>query len=395
MSAGVFILILVVAIAALVLMIVKAKMHPVLALFIAALGTGIALGYGVTGSVDYISNGFGGTLGSVGITIILGAIISMAIEDTGAAKVIANFFIKLFRGKRMELAPSLTAFVGFFGTYFLLRKWTEKEWIEPNPEFVRGMEETDSDSVDDILIKDPGLPHTGEGFLPLLLPVLLISVSSFAQMYAAEGSAIYTICTTIGNKVIALSIGLLYSFYLGYKQRKMVLGVYADTYNEPKAKLGEVMLNKWVARGLVVCLSPLLITAMGGAFGNVLKNSPALEPLSKLIADSPIPAILVPWAIAAIMMTSVGSMTTAGMTAAAIVLPMMPDLGLSSLAAVLAIGSGTLMGNHYNNSGFWVMGQFFHLNTKQSVKYVTVPCAVASVICLIAVVILNAVGVFG
>lgn len=450
----------------------QSKMHPVLALFIAALGTGIALGYGVTGSVDYISNGFGGTLGSVGITIILGAIISMAIEDTGAAKVIANFFIKLFRGKRMELAPALTAFimsipvfgditmvltapiasmlskrkhismstmasftglglflthglvpptpgilaialmfgsdlgmtivwglvisfVGFFGTYFLLRKWTEKEWIEPNPEFVRGMEETDSDSVDDILIKDPGLPHTGEGFLPLLLPVLLISVSSFAQMYAAEGSAIYTICTTIGNKVIALSIGLLYSFYLGYKQRKMVLGVYADTYNEPKAKLGEVMLNKWVARGLVVCLSPLLITAMGGAFGNVLKNSPALEPLSKLIADSPIPAILVPWAIAAIMMTSVGSMTTAGMTAAAIVLPMMPDLGLSSLAAVLAIGSGTLMGNHYNNSGFWVMGQFFHLNTKQSVKYVTVPCAVASVICLIAVVILNAVGVFG
>ena len=155
-------------------------------------------------------------------------------------------------------------------------------------------------------------------------------------MYAAEGSAIYTICTTIGNKVIALSIGLLYSFYLGYKQRKMVLGVYADTYNEPKAKLGEVMLNKWVARGLVVCLSPLLITAMGGPFGNVLKNSPALEPLSKLIADSPIPAILVPWAIAAIMMTSVGSMTTAGMTAAAIVLPMMPDLGLSSLAAVLS-----------------------------------------------------------
>ena len=84
-----------------------------------------------------------------------------------------------------------------------------------------------------------------------------------------------------------------------------------------------------------------------------------------------------------------------GMTAAAIVLPMMPDLGLSSLAAVLAIGSGTMMGNHYNNSGFWVMGQFYHLNTKQAVKYVTVPCAVASVICLIAVVILNAVGVFG
>lgn len=66
---------------------------------------------------------------------------------------------------------------------------------------------------------------------------------------------------------------------------------------------------------------------------------------------------------------------------------MMPD-GLSSLAAVLASAVAP-DGQHYNNSGFWVMGQFFHLNTKQSVKYVTVPCAVASVICLIAVVILK------
>ncbi len=57
--------------AALMLMIIKLKVHPVMALFTTALLTGIALGYGVTGSVDYISNGFGGTLGSVGITIIL------------------------------------------------------------------------------------------------------------------------------------------------------------------------------------------------------------------------------------------------------------------------------------------------------------------------------------
>ena len=95
------------------------------------------------------------------------------------------------------------------------------------------------------------------------------------------------------------------------------------------------------------------------------------------------------------MFTAVGSMTTGGMTAAGVVGPMMVTLGLSPISTVLAIGAGTMIFNHVNNSGFWVMGQFFHLNTKQSVKYVTVPCAVASVICLIAVVILNAVGVFG
>lgn len=101
MSAGVFILILVVAIAALVLMIVKAKMHPVLALFIAALGTGIALGYGVTGSVDYISNGFWRARWARGYHHHPWRHHFHGIEDTGAAKVIANFFIKLFHGKQL------------------------------------------------------------------------------------------------------------------------------------------------------------------------------------------------------------------------------------------------------------------------------------------------------
>ena len=473
MTPGVFLVVLVVAILLLMLLIIKLKVHPVMALFTVALLTGIVLGFGVSGTADMIGSGFGSTLGSVGITIILGAIISMAIEDTGAAKAIANFFIKLFRGKNMELAPALTAFImsipvfgditmvltapiasmlskrkhismstmasftglglflthglvpptpgilaialmfeadlgmtivwgivisliGFFGTWLLIKKWTEKEWIDPNPEMVKGMSESHSDNIDDILIKDANLPNTFLAFLPLLLPVALISLSSFASMYADPDGIVYLICTTIGHKVVALFIGVLYSLWLGYKQRKAVLKYYQDNFpQEANSTLSDVMLNKWVARGLIVCLSPLLITAMGGAFGSVLKSAPALEPLSEMVGNSPVPAILVPWAVAVIMMSAVGSMTTAGMTAAGIVLPMLDALGLSPLAAVLAIGAGTLMFDHVNNSGFWVMGQFFHLNTKQSVKYVTVPCAVASVICLIAVVILNAVGVFG
>lgn len=473
MSAGLFLVILAAAIVLLILLIIKLNVHPVMALFTTALMTGIALGYGVSGTADTISAGFGGTLTGVGVTIILGAMISMSIEDTGAAKSIANFFIKLFRGKNMELAPSLTAFImsipvfgditmvltapiasmlsrrkhismstmasftglglflthaivpptpgilaiaiafdadlgltilwgiifsliAFFATWLILRKWTGKEWIDPNPEMVKGLTETDADSVDGILIKDPNLPGTFVSFLPLLLPVVLISLSSFASMYAPEGSVIRTVFTTIGHKVIALFIGVLYSVWLGYKQRKAVTEAYRLNYPaEANSRLKDIILNKWVGRALIVCLSPLLITAMGGAFGRILSSAPALQPLSEAIGRSPIPAILVPWAVAAIMMTAVGSMTTAGMTAAGIVLPMMPALGLSPLAAVMAIGAGTLMGNQYNNSGFWVMGQFFHLNSKQSLKYVTLPCAVASVIAIAAISLANAAGLLG
>lgn len=47
----------------------------------------------------------------MGIPIMLGAILAMGVQDTGAAKAIANFFIKLFRGKNLELAPALTAYI--------------------------------------------------------------------------------------------------------------------------------------------------------------------------------------------------------------------------------------------------------------------------------------------
>ena len=465
-SVPVFLLILIVSIALLMLMIIKWKVHPVMALFTAALLAGIALGYGVVGTADSLGSGFGGTLGGVGITIILGAIISMAIEDTGAAKSIANFFIKLFRGKNMELAPALTAFImsipvfgditmvltapiasmlskrkkismstmaaftglglflthglvpptpgilaiaimfeadlgltifwgvvisliAFFGTWLILKRWTEKEWIDPNPEMIKGLEETNSDRVDDILIKEKGMPGTFVSFLPLLLPVFLITLDSFAKMYLAEGNPVRTFMGIIGHKVIALFIGVLYSLWLGYKQKMYVANYYKENFpQEANAPITEIMVNKWVQRGLIVCLAPLLITAMGGAFGAILKASPALAPLSETIGNSSIPGILVPWAVAVIMMTAVGSMTTAGMTAAGIVLPMVEALGITPLSAVLAIGAGTLMFNHVNNSGFWVMGQFFHLDTKQSLKYVTVPCIVASIIAEIVIAVL-------
>ena len=473
MSAGVFILILVVAIAALVLMIVKAKMHPVLALFIAALGTGIALGYGVTGSVDYISNGFGGTLGSVGITIILGAIISMAIEDTGAAKVIANFFIKLFRGKRMELAPALTAFimsipvfgditmvltapiasmlskrkhismstmasftglglflthglvpptpgilaialmfgsdlgmtivwglvisfVGFFGTYFLLRKWTEKEWIEPNPEFVRGMEETGSDSVDDILIKDPGLPHTGEGFLPLLLPAVMIAIGSIGKLFSAEGSAAYNFFNTFGNTVLALFMGIIAVGCLIFGRKdKVVKKANADGTGcklTEKSSWFEIVMNNWVGRALQIAIGALLITAMGGAMGGILRENEAIATIGGMIAESSFPAVLVPFIMAAILMTVCGSMTTAAMTAAGLMGGLMTVLGLDPVLTTLAIGAGSMVGWHVNNSGFWIFTSLYGFDTKQGLKYFTTTNALGGIVAFIVLVIIHAVG---
>lgn len=117
MSAIGFLGLLVIAIVVLMLLMVKAKLHPVMSLFIVALGFGIILGvFGTEGysfmeTLSLITAGFGSTLGSLGMPIMLGAILAMGVQDTGAAKSIANFFIKLFHGKNLELAPALTAYI--------------------------------------------------------------------------------------------------------------------------------------------------------------------------------------------------------------------------------------------------------------------------------------------
>ena len=87
----------------------------------------------------------------------------------------------------------IISLIAFFATWLLLKKWVAKEWIAPNEEFVRGLAETDSDKIDDILIKDEKLPNTFLSFLPLLLPVFLISLSSFAAMYLSDGSLAYKV----------------------------------------------------------------------------------------------------------------------------------------------------------------------------------------------------------
>ena len=477
MSAIGFLILLVISIALLMVLIMKVKLHPTFSLFVSALFMGLVMGvfepegFSFTEVLSMITSGFGGTLGSMGIPIMLGAILAMGVQDTGAAKAIANFFIKLFRGKNLELAPALTAYIvsipvfgdittiltsnianvlskrkhismgkmaaftqtglnlthamvpptpgilavsillgadlglvigwgvlisiiGFMLTWIILRKWTDKEFIEPIPEVTSEIEETDSTDVKDILITGDDIPGTLPAFLTILIPVVLIAGSSFLKMGVEEGSSLYNLANIFGDKIVALGLGVLYTMLLSLSHKASVRKSNLEVTGKDPANFREVILDSWIARGLSVALPALLITGMGGAFAAVIKAAPAINDLAGLIEKSGVPGLLIPFLIGAIMFTAVGSMTTGGMTAAGVVGPMMATLGLTPVATVLAIGAGTMIFNHVNNSGFWVISRFFNLDLKQGLKYITLPDFVAGVICFIFICIFSAVGIF-
>lgn len=468
-----FLAVIAISIFLLLILIIKVDLHPIMSLFVVALFAGLALNMGLAGTLEQINNGFGSTLQDIALAIILGSTIAMAIQDTGAAKSIANFFIKLLRGKNLELAPALTAFLisipvfsdismiltapianviakrkkmsmstvtaytqlglnlthamvpptpgilavtlllganigmmimwstvvalaAFIITWAVTKKWTTKEYIPPRADMSDGIEEAKSNDINELIVHEKGLPNAFIALLPILIPVALMSIGSVIQLKAAESSAMYNFAGIISDKVVALSLGAISNVIIGYIYKENILKANKEIHHDEDCKFHSIVLNKWVARGVAASLLPLLITGMGGAFSSIIKTAPQIQLLKDALggamASGTFMAVFIPYIIGVIMMTAVGSMTTAGMTSAAIMAAMGPT-AVSPLVTCIAIGVGTMMIDHVNDSGFWTTCQFFNLNVKQGVKYITVINAVSSIVGFIVLTLIAMTGI--
>jgi Gnt-I system high-affinity gluconate transporter len=81
----------------------------------------------------------------------------------------------------------------------------------------------------------------------------------------------------------------------------------------------------------------------------------------------------------------------AGLTAAGIVLPLIGSSGVAPELMVLAIGSGSLMLSHVNDSGFWLFKEYFNLTVADTLRTWTLMETTVGVMGLIGVLILNAI----
>lgn len=469
-----FIITIVIAIILLSFMTLKLKMHPVITLFITASIIGLLTGHTIVETMNLIKKYFGSTLTGIGILIIFGATIASGISDTGAATSIANFFIKFFKGKNLELAPTLTGFImsiPVFGdiaivlnapisailskrkhismavmapiinigltlthglvpptpgilavalalnadigqviiwgllcsvvslvvSYLCLKPIFKRgEYIEPLEGFTEGVIPVGEDSsIDDLLIKEDNIPSAFMAFLPLLLPAIMIATGSFAKLLFDEQSLTYHICETIGDSTIALFVGIIASAIMVYNRKaKVISKINEHGYNLPaNASSLEIIFNNWIVRALAISIGPLMITAMGGAMGGILRENEAINMIGSIVAKSAFPKLLIPFILSAVLMAVCGSMTTASITAASLIAPMINSLGISPVTAALAIGSGSMVFWHVNNSGFWVFCSLYNFNSKQGLKYFTTANAFAGIIAFVTLCVLVFIGV--
>lgn len=424
----------------------KFKLHPFLALIAASYGLAFLAGVPAPSVATFINNGFGSTLTSIGIVIIAGTIIGTILEKSGAAIKMAEVIIKLVGKKSPALAMSIIGYIvsipvfcdsGFVILSSLnksLAKKTKTSMVTMTIALSTGLYAThtlvpptpgpiaaaanlkldnlllviligmivaipgaiagyifatkigpkykskfDSENIDetveDTFSKFGKLPSAWSAFAPIVVPIILMALGSVANFPSLPfGSGIVkTVFNFLGTPVNAILIGMLFSFAL-------------------IPKLNSDTLNEWIGVSLKDAAIILIVTAAGGALGNVIKEIKVGDYIGQSLSGLNL-GIFLPFIISAALKTAQGSSTVSLVTTSALMFPLLPSLGLATemgkTLVVAAIGAGAMTVSHANDSYFWVVSQFGGLDVKTAYRTQTVATLVEGVVTLIAIFILS------
>jgi Gnt-I system high-affinity gluconate transporter len=133
----------------------------------------------------------------------------------------------------------------------------------------------------------------------------------------------------------------------------------------------------------------LLIIAGAGALKQIFVDGGVNDQLGVLLKSLPVPPLVLGWLIAGVIRLSLGSATVAGLTAAGLVTPLVKVSGVDPNLMVLAVGAGSLMFSHVNDSGFWMFKEYFGLSVKSTLRSWTLMEGLVGIFGLIFVLILN------
>ena len=199
------------------------------------------------------------------------------------------------------------------------------------PEYIKSM-----DNLDEFLNK-PGLPGLLPSVNPILIPILLILVKTCVDFVGmTKTTMLYQVIALVGSPIISLTIGVLLAIYglVPKMADKEVLKMMDDAIKDT---------------GII-----MLITGAGGSLGQVIKVSGIGDALGAMVLNWPLPAVLIPFIIAALMRIALGSATVAITTAASLTAPLMGTLPVSPLLMAISCCVGAISFSYFNDSGFWV-----------------------------------------
>ena len=202
----------------------------------------------------------------------------------------------------------------------------------------------------------------------IFVPVVLMLVGSWADLFTRPKSTESELVKLIGNPVIALLIAVLVSFY---------------TFGRARGFSRETIL-KFSNECLAPTASITLVVGAGGGFGRVLRDSHVSDAIVSMATRANVSELVLGWLVAALVRVATGSATVAMATSAGIVAPIAAaSPGTSPELLVLATGAGSLVLSHVNDGGFWLVKEYFGMSVTETFKTWTVCETLISVMALV------------
>jgi gluconate transporter len=425
-----------IAVGLLTLLIAWGKVQPLLAFVVASLVAALLLGVPPERIPGAIEKGIGDLLGSLVVVICLGAVFGKLIADSGAARRIATCLLDALGPARIPVALTVTGFVVGIPLYYnvgfvllvplifslvagsgrpavalavplLAGLSIAHGFLPPHPSPVTLVAAIHADMGTTLLygivvavptlilagpvfamslrriqatpsaifrngaaVTDTALPGAFNSFATALLPVLLLGATTLLAMARPDlDGALKFFASPL---VVMLLSYLVAVFTLGLAQGR--------TLSQVMQGPGEAMRE----------IAPiLLIIAGAGALKQVLVESGVSAELGAQLQNLPVQPLVLGWLVATVIRICLGSATVAGVTAGGIVAPLVHSSGVDPNLMVLAIGAGSLMCSHVNDSGFWMFKEYFGLSLKDTFRSWTVMETLVGVFGLLFVLLLS------
>ena len=449
----------VIAIIVMIIAISKFKIHPFLAIMTISLILGLVAGIPLTdqtaadgtvtqGLANVIGAGFSGTFTSIGIVIILGALIGTILEKTGTALKLADMVIHLVGKNHPELAIELMGWVVSIPVF------CDSGFVILNPIRKALVNRTGVSSVAMTVALSSGLYISHVFIPPTPGPIAAASTLGIGNnMLLVMGMG--ALCS-----IFPLIAGYFYATYIGKKVTSDDEANASDvkkTYEELVAEYGHLpnglnalapIIVPIILMGLssiasmagwtgavsellqflgtpIIALAvgtvfgvfqlataqqlgsfykltddtlktvgPILfVTAAGGVLGKVIASTDLVNYITQNATLLETIGIFFPFILAAILKTAQGSSTVALTTTAGIVAPILPVLGLDSpvrtALTVMAIGAGAMTVSHANDSYFWVVTNFGAMTPEKGYKTQTTATLILGVSSMVEIFILS------
>lgn len=403
--------------------------HPFLSLILVAFGYGVFSGtMTLEEVVQAVNNGFGNTIGYIGIVILAGSVIGKFLEKSGGAFQLATGALKLVGKNNIPLAMSIVGYIvsipvfcdsayivlsplakalsrklkislAMMAVALSLGLYITHSLIPPTPGPVAAAGILGADLGMVILL---GLPVSLVAlFAGWLFSVKIASKQEIKEKISErkeQETPVSEHAPSLLKSLLPIFIPILLivfrslnalpssPFGVGFMSRiisfagqpsvALLIGVGLSFLLPQKLTKEMLSTTGWLGQGVIAAAGIIIVTGSGGALGKVLQESGIGVVIENNLAGAKSLGIWLPVFIAAALKIAQGSGTVAIITAASLMAPLLTSLGLDSPTAralvVAAIGSGAMIASHANDSYFWVVTQFSGMTVNQGYRLQTI-----------------------